>query len=217
MNAITIRRPARLKDIENLSGLLDRICGLVDCGSAAADQNAKVQVRAIFETIGRRAYGPLLLALGLFSISPLTAIPGMTWASAGLTLIIAVQLTFGMQRPWVPPKLLAAEVSASGIVKAVDALRPWARRIDVLLRPRFDFLARPPFVLLIGLMVALAAAVTFPLGFIPLAPIVPGLAIVLFGLGLVARDGLLLMVGTATVMGAIALATQLIERLPLPW
>jgi len=208
-----VKRVRAKAQIENLTGLLDRICSLVDCGVVPAESVSTVSVRQVVDTIGRRAYGPLLLALGLFSISPLTAIPGMTWASAAFTLLIALQLTFGMGRPWMPKNLLDAQVSASGLVKAVDALRPTARVIDRLLRPRLDFLARLPFVILIGLLCCAAALVTFPLGFVPFLPIVPGLAIVLFGLGLVARDGLLLLLGAASVIGAFYLAHDAIESL----
>lgn len=206
------RRKAR-PPIENLSGLLDRVCSLVDCDTVPGETTSTIAVRQIVDTIGRRAYGPLLLALGLFSISPLTAIPGMTWASAAFTLLIALQLTVGMDRPWMPKNLLDARVSSSGLVKAVDALRPTARFVDRLLRPRLDFLARLPFVVLIGLMCCAAALVTFPLGFVPFLPIVPGLAVVLFGLGLVARDGLLLLLGSAGVVGAFYLAHDAIESL----
>jgi hypothetical protein len=52
----------------------------------------------------------------------------------------------------------------------------------------------------IALLVILAALITYPLSFVPIAPLLPGLAITLFGLGMTARDGLLLAVG-AGIMG----------------
>jgi hypothetical protein len=201
------------RPIENLTGLLDRLCSLVDCEKKPDATGPTVQVRQIFETIGRRSYGPLLLFLGLFSISPLTAVPGMTWASAALTLIIAVQLTIGMERPWVPKGLLDAPVSSGGLVKAVDFLRPTARRIDMLLRPRLDFLARFPFITVIGLMIMAAALITFPLGVIPFAPMVPGFAVVLFALGLVARDGFVLLLGGLLVAAAGYMAQEILMQL----
>lgn len=201
------------KEIENLSGLLDRLCALVECDAAPADRKISVRMAEIFEAIGRRAYGPLLLLLGLIAVSPLTAVPGATWAFAGLTLVIALQLTVGAPTPWLPAGLMKMEVSSSGLVKAVDALRPWARRIDLVLRPRLAFLAGMPFVVLVGLSIMAAAAVTFPLGFIPFAPIVPGLAIVLFGLGLVAKDGLMLLAGAGFAAGAGYMAREIVERL----
>ena len=49
-----------------------------------------------------------------------------------------------------------------------------------------------------------------PLGLIPFAPLAPGIAVVFFGLGMVARDGLWLLLGPAFLSGAIWLAMQVI-------
>lgn len=178
--------------IENLTGLLDRLCSLVECQTVPAETVEKVTIRAVLETIGRRAYGPLLLFLGVFAVSPLTAVPGLTWATAGLTLVIAGQLALGLQKPWLPGGVQNVAISSGALVKAVKALRPTARWVDKILRPRWQFMSQAPFVILIGLLICVAALVTFPLGFIPLAPLIPGVAVVLFALGLVAKDGVLL-------------------------
>jgi hypothetical protein len=165
----------------------------------------------MLDRIGRRAYGPLLLAIGLFSISPITAVPGLTWFAAGLTLIVALQLMFGMKNPWLPKIMLERRISSQMLVKGVEAARPWAKRIDLLLKPRFVFLAQPPFVWAIGALCAAAALITFPLGFVPLLPMIPGLAVVLFGLGLAAKDGLLLAIGAVISVGAGAVALRLVN------
>ena len=82
--------------------------------------------------------------------------------------------------------------------------------VDALLKPRLTFLSKPPFVNLVALLVIGAALITFPLGLIPLAPLAPGLAVVFFGLGMTARDGLWLLLGTLAVGGAFWLALPLI-------
>ena len=100
---------------------------------------------------------------------------------------------------WLPKRALDATVSRTLVVKGVTAARPWAQRIDKLLKPRLTFLALQPFVNLIALACIGAALITIPLGFIPFAPMIPSLAIVLFGLGMTARDGLVLLFGMAGV------------------
>ena len=62
----------------------------------------------------------------------------------------------------------------------------------------------------VAILVVLAALITFPLALIPLAPLAPGLAVVFFGLGMVARDGLWLALGAAAMAGTIWLAKPLI-------
>lgn len=191
--------------IENISGLLDRLCEKVDCG-VNPTARSHVTVEEFLDVFGRRAYGPLLLAVGLFAISPATIVPGMTWLSAALTLLIAAQMTFGADRLWLPKAARERKVSRDGLLAMVRHARPWAKRIDVLLKPRFSFLAHQPWLILIGLLTMASALVTFPLGFIPAAPLLPGLAIVLFGLGMTAKDGLVLTLGIAMTLGAAALA-----------
>jgi hypothetical protein len=72
--------------------------------------------------------------------------------------------------------------------------------------PRLRFLSKPPFVNLVALACVGAALATFPLGLVPLAPLIPGLAVVAFGLGMVAQDGVWLLVGMVGVGGALWLA-----------
>jgi hypothetical protein len=170
-----------------------------------------VSIGAILQVIGRRAYGPLLLLIGLFSISPATIVPGMTWLAASLTLVLSLQLAVGARHPWLPRALLDTCVSRDALRAATtDGWRVWARRIDKALQPRLVFLSEPPFANLAGLFCAIAALATFPLGLIPVAPLAPGAAITLVGLGLFARDGLLLLIGGAIIAAAPWLAYALI-------
>jgi hypothetical protein len=164
----------------------------------------------VIDAFGRRSYGPLLLVIGLFAISPATVVPGMTWLAAALTLVIAGQMALGMKRIWLPSGALSAELPRDAVLGGIDKSRGVANRIDGLLKPRLTFLSGPPFVNIVALLVIVAALITFPLGLIPFAPLAPGVAVVFFGLGMVARDGLWLLLGTAFLSGAIWLAMQVI-------
>lgn len=159
--------------------------------SALAADNDQVNLGAVLGAIGRRAYGPLLLVIGLISISPLTAAPGATWIAATITLALSVQMAVGAPHPWLPNRVLAARMPGRVLRRAATAAMPWARRVDVALRPRMTWLIDPPFVFAIALACAATALITFPLGLVPLAPLAPGTAISLFGLALTTRDGLI--------------------------
>jgi len=188
----------------NLSGVLDEIA------ARAGQGEGEISLDEIIDAVGRRSYGPLLLVIGLFAISPATVVPGMTWLTAALTLVVAVQMALGMRRIWLPRQALEAKVSRPAVRGGVEKSRGWARRIDAVLRPRLTFLTKPPFVNLVALLVVGAALITFPLGLIPFAPLAPGLAVVFFGLGMVARDGLWLALGAGAVAGAFWLASPII-------
>ncbi len=66
---------------------------------------------------------------------------------------------------------------------------------------------------LIALFCIAAALITFPLGLIPFAPLAPGLAVVFFGLGMTARDGLWLTLGAVALGGAIWLAAPFVSAM----
>lgn len=178
----------------NITGLLDQLCHSVSC---EVEGEERVSLGHVLDTVGRRAYGPLLLFIGLFSISPISVIPGMTWFSASLTLMVAGQVLIGRPNPWLPRRALAQTFQRRLLVNGVDKLRPVAHAIDMLLQPRLEFLTRPPFVNGVAALVVSAALITYPLGLFPVAPLLPGVAVVLFGLGMSARDGLVLLLGTA--------------------
>ncbi len=200
------REERRREKAANLSGMLDQIGERVRNDPTPES----LTLREVIDAVGRRTYGPLLLVIGLFAISPVTAIPGLTWVSAALTLVVAGQMALGLRRIWLPSSALNAKLPRETVLRSLEGTRPWARRIDAVLKPRLTFLTYPPFVNLIALLVIAAALITFPLGLIPLAPLAPGIAVVFFGLGMAARDGLWLGLGLAMLAGAFWLALPLI-------
>jgi len=196
-------------EVDGLERLLVRLCETVDCG-AGRGANETTTVEALLDRIGRRSYGPLLLALGLISISPVTIVPGMTWFMALLVLILAAQMAAGLKSPWMPARVLRTRVPAEPLVQGIEQARPWARRVDRIVKPRLCFLLRPPFVNCVALLCVAAALVTFPLGFIPFAPVAPGLAILFLGLGVAAKDGVFVGLGALAVLGAGLLVLRLV-------
>ncbi|MGP1274914.1 MAG: exopolysaccharide biosynthesis protein [Caulobacterales bacterium] len=175
-----------MSEVNNLHSLLRNMADGTD--------GETVSVGDLLKTAGRRSYGPLLLLLGIISVSPLAAIPGANWLFSLITLLIALQILFGRDRPWVPQRLLDHEFSRERLMQGVTASEPYARTIDRFLKPRLNVLTRTPFVQLVALICIGAALVSFPLGFVPLGPLLPGLTVLVFGLAITSNDGLLVIV-----------------------
>lgn len=171
-----------------------------------------VRLGVLLSAVGRRSYGPVLLIIGLFAISPATIVPGMTSFTALVTLLIAAQMALGFKRPWLPKSMLDIRVPRRELFTFLDRARPRIERLEgVWLRPRLTFLTAPLVVNLVALCVMAAALITLPLSLIPFAPVAPGLAIVLFGLGMTARDGLWLCVGVLLTGAALLSALPLLS------
>ncbi|MEO0466840.1 MAG: exopolysaccharide biosynthesis protein [Pseudomonadota bacterium] len=195
--------------VRNLSTLLDSLLEEA-CSEPGNDQ---IAVRDLLDAVGRRTYGPILLLLGFIAISPLTIIPGATWLVALVILVVAVQIIFGRKYPWIPRRALDFEFQRDHLERGVEVAAPWAKRIDWFIKPRLGFLTQPPFAQLVALICIAAALVSFPLGFIPFGPVLPGLAVMLFGLGLTSRDGLVILAAAASLAGAMVLLVRLWSRI----
>lgn len=194
------------REPSNLNVVLDEIAAKCE-----GDQTPEsLTLGEVLDAVGRRSYGPLLLVIGLFAISPATIVPGMTWLAAALTLVVAGQMALGLPRVWLPKNALEAQLPRNAVKSGIEKSRGVAKTIDALLKPRLTFLSKPPFVNLVALLVIAAALITFPLGLVPFAPLAPGLAVVFFGLGMVARDGLWLAFGAVIMAGTFWLAKSLI-------
>lgn len=187
-------------DLHDLTGLLAKIEKRV-AGDGPSPQG-KLSLHELLDVVGRRAYGPLLLIIGVLSVSPLSLIPGSTWTFAILTLLVAVQMAFNRKRLWLPKSALNVSFAETKIQAALKSVRPWTKAIDKVIRPRFEFLAGEPWLGVIALLAIAAALITFPLSLIPLAPFLPGATIILIGLGITARDGVVLGLAILLVCGS---------------
>ncbi|MBA3068710.1 MAG: exopolysaccharide biosynthesis protein [Hyphomonas sp.] len=176
-----------------------------------------VTVRQLLTAIGRRAYGPVLLLLGFIAVSPLTVIPGANWFVATVTLIFALQIVIGRKTPWLPKRALDFSFKRNLLVQGVGASEKYAYMVDALVRPRLHFLTEAPFVQVVGLICVLASLITYPLGLVPLGPLLPGLTVLLFGLGLTARDGVVVLLATLSLVAAMFIVFHMLPQLIGLW
>lgn len=182
-------------EVRNLEDLLDHLEENTSGEEATLDD--------VRDAVGHRAYGPLLLAIGLINVSPIGMIPGIWLFTATIALIVAFQLLISADEPWMPDGVLKKSFPRKRMKQTNKWLKPWAKRVDSVIRPRFTFLFNPPVLQLVALLAIAMALITYPLSMIPGAGIISGTALVLIGLGLTVRDGLLVMFSTAFAGGAV--------------
>jgi hypothetical protein len=180
---------------------------LLDC-LVKETSGETVTLGQLMGIVERRSFGAVILLLGLIAISPLTIVPGATWVVAAVTLLFSVQLLFGLKHPMMPRKLLDLKMPRPALEGFVKTTRNLAHIADKLTAPRLGFLTRPPFIIGVALVCTIAALVTFPLGLIPLGPVLPGISILLMGIGLTARDGVFLLLSTLAMAGAVLLVVR---------
>lgn len=171
----------------NLTAVLDHMDDKV--------QGDKATLGAIVDAFGGRGYGPLLLAVAMVEILPSGAIPGVPTIVAIVVILFASQLVFGREVPWLPNKLRERGFSEEKFIKARDKVRPWTQKVDKAIKPRLHAVATPLAARIVGAVCVLIALPMPALEVVPFASSAPSVAIALFGLGLSARDGLLILLG----------------------
>jgi hypothetical protein len=172
-----------------------------------------VSLKDLMLIVERRSFGAAILLLGFIAVSPLTIIPGATWLVAGVTVVVAGQLVAGRRTPLLPPQVTRLCFPRSALVAMCKGAAEMAHVADRLTSPRLEVLTRYPMVIIPGLAAIAAALVTFPLGFFPLAPMLPGLTLVLIGVGLTARDGVFLTLALCTLLGSGLLLLRVVPGL----
>src|SRR5690606_39198204 len=109
---------------------------------------------------------------------------------------------------WLPQWLLKRSVPSKKLKKTADKwLRRPARAIDRVLQKRLQFFTNDPGAKAIAVASVLLALATPVAEFIPFSANGIGLAIAIFGLALIAHDGLIALLGWAVMAATVVLAT----------
>ncbi|AEI93644.1 MULTISPECIES: exopolysaccharide biosynthesis protein [Roseobacter] len=180
----------------NETAISDRLSQL-----AESAQGDTVSLDWILSQLHERAFGLFLLVLALPCCIPfLYGIPQIV--SLPL-MFVSAQILFGRQTPWLPARLATRRVSVEGLHNLSRRAGPSLRRIEAISRPRQAQLTRAPLDRVVGLaLVLFSASILVPL---PGTNTVPGFAVVLISMGLLQRDGILVIFGF--VLGTAWIAT----------
>ncbi len=185
----------RKSPASNLSETLDRIDGACE-----GEPGRRVTLGIIISALGARTFGPTILLAGMIIIAPIIGdIPGVPTIMGLIVLIAAVQQIAGRQHFWLPRKILDWPLSIQKARKATHLFRKPAKWIDKLLARRLAFLTTGTALRVVGVACFLIGAALPLMEFVPFSANLAGLALTLFGLGLIANDGIITAAGLAVV------------------
>ena len=158
---------------------------------AADAEGEAVTLDWILTQLHERAFGLFLLVLALPCCIPF--LYGVPQVVALPLMFVAAQILMGRSAPWLPQKLGARVVSKDALDSLARRAGPWLRRIEAISRPRLVSLTRAPLDQVVGIaLVLFSASILVPL---PLTNTVPGIAVVIVAMGLLQRDGILVLLG----------------------
>lgn len=166
----------------------------------------------VAERLDERAFGLMLLLLALPCCLPF--VYGLPQIVAFPMLALAGQMAAGRAAPWLPARLAGRRFEIAGFRKTVDRAERYLGWVEKIARPR-----------LAGVTSRLGARVTGALLLIPCASILvplpgtntaPGLGVAIAAVGVVERDGVLVILGAIVGLAWVAfLATFGLEAASL--
>jgi hypothetical protein len=174
----------------------------------AAGTSDRITVGEIADGLGQRSFGALFLAFAFPNMLPMP--PGASAVLGAPLIVLSAQFMLG-RHAWLPGPIARRSLRRDDFAGLVRRAVPWLERAERLLRPRLPALAGSRAEPIIGvLLLALSVLLALP---IPLGNFLPALAICLFALGVLERDGLWVLAGTGafvvafSVVGGLAWGT----------
>ncbi len=147
-----------------------------------------------------RAIAVLIFVFAVPNAVPLP--PGVSTLLGSPLLFLTAQLAL-RRRAWLPPFIARRTMDRRHFAALVGRVAPLLGKAERLLRPRLELLVRPPFENLIGLICFVLAIILFlpiPMGNMP-----PAIAICIFALAILERDGAWVLLGLLATAAAIAI------------
>jgi hypothetical protein len=163
--------------------------------SADETEGDVVAAGDLVDALDQRGYGPALAILPLVELSPLGGIPGFPTLLALTLAALTIRLLIGYEHFWVPDWLRRRELSSERVMRSMDWLKPVSLRIDATLHERLSRFAGPAGRRAACIVILALLLTVPPLELIPFATSGPMIVIAVFGLGLLFRDGLLMLIG----------------------
>ncbi len=139
--------------------------------------------------------GSLAVLMFLFALPPGLPIPatGIGTVLGWPVLFASVQLLMGRNTLWLPGWIASKRISMSIIRKAIRYIQPIMEKFEHIIRPRLLVLSRGIGQRLFGLVCVICSlSVLLPL---PLTNTIPSAGIAIMALGLLERDGLIMLGG----------------------
>lgn len=175
---------------------------------AEDDRRDRIAVADLLDALGDRAIAALLFAFAFPNVLPVP--PGTSAILGAPLLFLAVQMAFNM-KAWLPSVIAGRSMARSDFATMVRRIAPWLERAEKLMKPRLTPLAIGAMESVVGAVCLLMSLVLFlP---IPLGNMLPALAICLLAMGILERDGLWVLAGMASAIGAGVLVSGVVWAL----
>lgn len=173
----------------------------------ASHTEPRISLGALRDALNDRGFGVLLFIFALPNLVPVN-IPLLSAVLGVPLVLLAAQLSYGRHKPWFPDWLTSQSFPREGFVAVVNRALPFLERVEKLLRPRLTVLLSWTGERLVSIAILILAVVlTLP---IPFANWLPACGIAVFGLAIVEKDGIAVLVGLALGIASVIVAATVV-------
>ncbi|KGP62493.1 sugar transporter [Legionella norrlandica] len=153
----------------------------------------EITFQRILQALGERVFGIALIFFALPIALPFSFIPGVSFVFSVPILLFACQMIFARKTLWLPPIIAKRTIHHKSISKIVHSFVPYLIRVEYFLKPRWTFMTNRPMEIITGSVIfCLAMFLMLP---IPFSNFIFAIVIIIFGLGLIEKDGFLIVLG----------------------
>lgn len=177
----------------------------------SSHDGASVSLKDLLEAWGDRSYGPIFIMLGFIGGTPLSAVPPAAAVVGVFIAILAIQMAFGKTHPWLPAFALRQSMSAKKLRRMQSRVEPYLAFLDRLISERLTWAAGELMRRFAALAVVFLGLLMVPFDAVPFAVAAPAWAVVLFGVAITARDGLVMLLALAACGGVVYLGLRFVQ------
>lgn len=187
---------SRPKMPNGLGGILDAL--------ENACEGETVSLADVMHEIGDRSFSPVLLVVALILVSPLSGIPGLPTMGAMVIALTSVQALIGKRHLWLPGFLMRRRLRTPRFIRAIETLRKPSAWIDKHSHRRLRLLTVEPLIRVPFIVALCVACIIPPLEILPFVTSFAATGLTFLALGVMVRDGLILLLGYLVVGGSLA-------------
>lgn len=181
----------------------DVLQGVVDNNTAD-----KITLEEIKFALHERGFGLIMIVFALPLSVPIPMPPGVTAIPSIPLLLFSLQMVWGIDSPWLPKWVSKKSFNRETLAMLVMKASPYLTKVEKLLRPRLTFASSKLGERVVGVFcLVFSVSIAVPL---PLTNFIPALGIVLMSLGLISKDGILIVFGMAVGTTGVLITTTIL-------
>jgi len=163
----------------------------------------KITIGDILKSMGDKSF---LIAIIIFSLPNFIVLPpGLSAVFGAPALCLSLQILFGCKTMWLPDFLLNRTITGKTLSTLCNGTKKYARFIDRVAKPRAEFIISDTLNQIF--MVILSVIICLPIIF---GNTLPAIAISLFALSSIRRDGFIFLVGLGVMVIALIVITAVV-------